>query len=95
VLAAADRLAMDDTSYASRIILSYLIGDDWRRETGYGLSVDDFAWPDYDYVMVADLESKEVITYSVPIPGNGVNQADAMVEQERCNLFDFARLAHV
>ena len=36
--AAAPRIAMDDDVYATRIIISYLIGDDWRSETGWGIS---------------------------------------------------------
>lgn len=34
---AKGRLAMGDTSYATRIIISYLIGPDWASETGFGL----------------------------------------------------------
>lgn len=36
--AATPRIQMDDEVYASRIIISYLIGDDWRSETGWGIS---------------------------------------------------------
>lgn len=34
----AARPRWGDESYATRIIISNLIGDDWRGETGYGLS---------------------------------------------------------
>ena len=36
--AATPRILMDDQVYATRIIISYLIGDSWRSETGWGLS---------------------------------------------------------
>ena len=38
LIAAHPRLVMDDEVYAARIIISNLIGDDWRNETGWGLS---------------------------------------------------------
>lgn len=34
----AARSRWDDESYAIRIMISNLIGDEWRSETGYGLS---------------------------------------------------------
>lgn len=36
--AAKGRIEMDDEVYATRIIISYLINDDWRSETGWGIS---------------------------------------------------------
>ena len=36
--AAHSRIFMDDEVYASRIIISNLIGEDWRSETGWGIS---------------------------------------------------------
>ena len=36
--AASSRIFMDDEVYAARIIISNLIGDDWRSETGWGIS---------------------------------------------------------
>ena len=36
--AALPRIEMEDDVYATRIIISYLIGDDWRSDTGWGLS---------------------------------------------------------
>lgn len=30
-----------DPTYATRIVVSQLIGDDWNKETGYGLFVSD------------------------------------------------------
>jgi len=43
---AKGRLGMGDTSYATRIIISYLIGDQWASETGFGLYL---APTDQDY----------------------------------------------
>ena len=36
--AAHSRIFMNDEVYAARIIISNLIGDDWRSETGWGIS---------------------------------------------------------
>jgi len=36
--AALPRIAMDDESYATRITITTMVGDDWRSETGWGLS---------------------------------------------------------
>jgi hypothetical protein len=38
LIAAEGRILMNDEVYAARIIISNLIGDDWRSETGWGLS---------------------------------------------------------
>lgn len=38
LIAAHDRILMDDQVYATRIIISNLIGEDWRSETGWGIS---------------------------------------------------------
>ena len=40
-----------DPEYATRVAISQIIGDDWRGETGYGLSVDSFIMPDLPYVL--------------------------------------------
>lgn len=44
---AEPRLNMGDTSYATRIIISQLIGNEWGSETGFGLylaAVDQDYW---------------------------------------------------
>lgn len=43
----------DDPDYATRIAVSHLIGDDWKRtKTNYGLSVGSYCSPDLPYVLV-------------------------------------------
>jgi len=37
----------DDSSYATRIIVSQLIGDQWAEETGFGLWASGSEWMDY------------------------------------------------
>ena len=51
-----------DPAYATRIATSHIIGDDWARETGYGLSIDTFCQPDYDYAYVVDWDAQTVET---------------------------------
>ena len=43
-----------DYAYATRIAISQIIGDDWSRDTGYGITIDEHPDPDYDYVNVVD-----------------------------------------
>lgn len=52
-----------DSSYATRIIVSQLIGDQWNQETGFGLwasNVDDFYYVGDHPDIVVDLISKTV-----------------------------------
>lgn len=39
----------DDVSYATRIAMSRLIGEDWNNETGYGVSVGKRCGIELDY----------------------------------------------
>lgn len=56
--AATNRILMDDQTYATRIIISYLIGDGWRSETGWGISTK---FMDSEHsVPVVNLNSKSV-----------------------------------
>lgn len=41
-------------AYATRIVISQLIADDWKSETGWGISVDEFAYPDYPVIKVIE-----------------------------------------
>ena len=54
----------DDPDYATRIAVSHLVGDDWKSETGYGLSVGTYAAPDLPYVLIVYWESREVVMVS-------------------------------
>ena len=59
----------DDPDYATRIAVSHLVGDDWKSETGYGLSVGTYAAPDLPYVLVAYWGTREVVVVSdTPVP---------------------------
>jgi len=42
-----------DSSYATRIAMSTIIGDLWSQELNFGISAgESFCMPDYDYVLV-------------------------------------------
>ena len=47
-----------DDSYATRIVISQLVGDDWRSETGWGISVGTFSYPDYQTIKVVEWSEK-------------------------------------
>ena len=49
-----------DEAYANRIFISHIIGNDWDKETGYGLSVAWYATPDYDYIYEIDWADRMV-----------------------------------
>lgn len=49
-----------DPNYATRICISQMIGDDWDRETGYGLSIDGFTMPDVPWVIVVTWDERVV-----------------------------------
>ena len=38
IVFAWDRIQMEDEPYATRQMISHLIGDDWKMETGWGLT---------------------------------------------------------
>lgn len=51
-----------DDSYATRIALSQLVGDDWNQELGYGIYVGGTAHgADYSYCLVVDWSAREVL----------------------------------
>lgn len=51
----------NDESYATRIVISQLIADDWKSLTGWGISVDNFPYPDYPTIKVIEW-SEGIIT---------------------------------
>lgn len=53
----------NDPAYATRICVSQIIGDDWARETGYGLSIDTYGMPDDGGPMVVTWEDHTVTQY--------------------------------
>lgn len=52
----------NDSDYATRIVISQLIAEDWNSETGWGISVDTFAYPDYPTILVVEWSEKVVTT---------------------------------
>lgn len=69
--AARDRWNIDP-SYATRICVSHIIGDQWIRETGYGLSIDVHSVPDTEHVYVVDwaeqvLEIRPMVNPGAPV----------------------------
>ena len=68
--AARDRWG--DPTYATRICVSRIIGDQWIRETGYGLSIDVHSVPDTEHVYVVDwaeqvLEIRPMVNPGAPV----------------------------
>ena len=56
-----------DYAYATRIVISQVIGDDWDHATGYGITIDEHPDPDYDYINVVDWSTGMV--YRRPLDG--------------------------
>ena len=79
-----------DPDYATRIAVSHIIGEQWGSETGYGLSIDTFIQPDYDYAYVVDWETRTVETIDTwqepgehtPGPKQSFDKFLALVNQE-------------
>lgn len=58
----------DDIGYATRIMISVLIGDSWTSETGYGLHADAIGGEEsYEHTII-DLNNKVVIVDGEPKP---------------------------
>lgn len=51
-----------DPAYATRIAISQIVGDDWGKETGFGISAghNSFGEPDYDEVLIITWTSQTV-----------------------------------
>ena len=63
--AAMPRIQMGDAAYATRIAVSYLIGDDWRGETGWGLSIDWLADNEHS-IPIVDFDTATVSLHEAP-----------------------------
>jgi hypothetical protein len=51
-----------DDSYATRICLSQMIGEDWNQELSYGVYVGGTSHgADYDYILIVEWDSRVVI----------------------------------
>lgn len=55
----------DDGSYATRITISQLIGDDWASETGWGLFINELG-DNENPVFIVDWEMQTVERYECP-----------------------------
>jgi len=56
----AARPRWGDAAYATRIAVSTIVGNDWERETGFGLSVGSFCMPDYSDVAIVTWDEQRV-----------------------------------
>lgn len=74
-----------DPSYATRIATSHIIGVEWDKGTGYGLSIDEYAYPDYDYINVVDWSDYKVYRMTL--------HEDDMISDEGTSFLNFT-LAH-
>lgn len=79
-----------DPSYATRIVTSQIIGDEWANETGWRLTVDELGDNEHSYLMV-DWVSK--VVYDIPINWNhtgkaGLTTAWELVPKAQINKFD-------
>jgi hypothetical protein len=54
------RLKMGDTSYATRIIISQLIGSEWDSETGFGIYLADENQEYWDTTVEIDMTTQMV-----------------------------------
>ena len=50
----------NDPDYGTRIVVSQIVGDSWNDTLGFGLSVNNFAMPDYDTIQVVEWHSQSV-----------------------------------
>lgn len=60
----AARGRWDDDSYGVRIVVSQLIGDQWKSETGYGLYVSTPSTDWWDAMVEVDFVNKQVEGHS-------------------------------
>jgi hypothetical protein len=65
-----------DDWYATRIVVSQIIGNQWDKETGYGLSVGEFPHPDYDYIYEVDWDTKMVHKVYLDEYGSKISETD-------------------
>ena len=74
---------IDDDSYATRIIISDLIGDDWSQDLSWGITVNRLSDNEHK-VPVYDLASDTVTLYDyVWVGGQGAAPAEKIVEFSR------------
>ena len=70
------RARWSDASYATRIMVSQLVGEYWNDELGYGLYVGgDAHGAGYHYILIADFEKQAVLVCE---NDNSANQLEAI-----------------
>lgn len=69
--AASSRILMGDSAYATRIAISNIIGDSWRSETGWGLTINYLADNEHS-VPIVDFDTSTVSLYPAPDWGTGL-----------------------
>jgi hypothetical protein len=60
--AALPRIAMGDIPYATRILISQIVGDQWNQETGHGISLNQILDNEH-HIVVVDLTTNIVHLY--------------------------------
>ena len=58
----AARGRWDDPAYGTRIIVSRIVGDEWKNETGFGLTVGEFCDNERPEIVV-DFADKRVVIF--------------------------------
>lgn len=57
-----------DPAYGTRIVMSQIIGDEWKGSLGFGVSVNNFAYPDYPTIQVVEWHNNCVSTRNTDNP---------------------------
>ena len=69
-----------DSDYATRIVISQVIAEDWDSKLGWGISVDVFAYPDYSTIKVVEWSEGVVTTRLTDNP-------DTIIESQTLSQF--------
>jgi hypothetical protein len=78
-----------DTSYATRIVISQIVGEQWNSETGWGLTVDELSDNEHPYLLVF-WETKQVV--DIPLDYNNTGKTGfytAMSRIPQAQVFTF------
>lgn len=59
----AARTRWQDPDYATRIAISYIVGNAWSDLGNYGISANSFCSPDYDDIAIINWETRKVELY--------------------------------
>jgi len=89
LLAAGPR--WDDHAYATRILVSQIVGNQWDQETGFGLSVGEFYQPDYDHIYEVDWDAKLVFKIYLNENGSKIDDYKDYTFEQFINEYDRSR----